>query len=455
MDAIANGLQWFVNLGASVMLPILLFIFALILGIKPSKAFKAGLTIGIGFIGLNLVIGVLTKNLGPASQAMVKNFGLHLGTIDIGWPAASAIAYGTVLGSLAIPVGVICNVVLLLLGLTKTLDVDVWNYWHIAFTGSLIYVVTNDFALGLFTMVVHVMIIYLLADMAAPIVQKQYGLEGVSFPQGASAPGYLLALPVNWILDRIPGINKIKLTPETIQKRMGIFGDSSVMGLLIGIIIGILAQYSVTKTLQLGVSTAAVLVLMPRMVGLLMEGLAPISEGANKFVSSRFPGRDLYIGMDSALATGDSTVLSSSLILVPLTLFVAVILPGNSVLPFGDLATIVYMIAVIAAVCRGDIFRTIVTGLINIIISLYIASWVAPLVTGAAKAAKFNLQGNSSISVLSDGGVWTTWVIVGLGKLISWGGIGLIGIVTLGLMIWFNKFHDTKKKQPAEAKEAA
>lgn len=340
MDAIMNGLQWFVNLGASVMLPILLFVFALILGIKPSKAFKAGLTIGIGFIGLNLVIGVLTKNLGPASQAMVKNFGLHLATIDIGWPAASAIAYGTVLGGLAIPVGVITNVILLLLGLTKTLDVDVWNYWHIAFTGSLIYVVSHNFALGLFTMVVHVMIIYLLADMAAPIVQKQYGLEGVSFPQGASAPGYLLALPINWLLDRIPGINKIKITPETIQKKMGIFGDSSVMGLIIGIVIGILARYPISKILQLGVSTAAVLVLMPRMVSLLMEGLAPISEGANKFVSSKFPGRDLYIGMDSALATGNSTVLSSSLILVPITLFLSVILPGNNVLPFGDLATI-------------------------------------------------------------------------------------------------------------------
>ncbi|QZQ48169.1 PTS galactitol transporter subunit IIC [Pediococcus acidilactici] len=445
MDAIMNGLQWFVNLGASVMLPILLFVFALILGIKPSKAFKAGLTIGIGFIGLNLVIGVLTKNLGPASQAMVKNFGLHLATIDIGWPAASAIAYGTVLGGLAIPVGVITNVILLLLGLTKTLDVDVWNYWHIAFTGSLIYVVSHNFALGLFTMVVHVMIIYLLADMAAPIVQKQYGLEGVSFPQGASAPGYLLALPINWLLDRIPGINKIKITPETIQKKMGIFGDSSVMGLIIGIVIGILARYPISKILQLGVSTAAVLVLMPRMVSLLMEGLAPISEGANKFVSSKFPGRDLYIGMDSALATGNSTVLSSSLILVPITLFLSVILPGNNVLPFGDLATIVYMIAVIAAVCRGDIFRTIITGSINIIVSLYIASWVAPLVTGAAKVAKFNLQGNSSISVLSDGGVWTTWLIVGLGKLISWGGIGLIGLVTLTLMIWLNKFHNNSK----------
>ncbi len=84
MEMIAAGLQWFVNLGASVMLPILLFIFALILRIKPGKAFKAGLTVGIGFIGLNLVITLLTENLGPAAHTMVRNFVLHLGTLDIG-----------------------------------------------------------------------------------------------------------------------------------------------------------------------------------------------------------------------------------------------------------------------------------------------------------------------------------------------------------------------------------
>lgn len=81
MNAISSGLQCFVNLGASVMLLILLFVFALILRIKPGKAFKAGLTVGIGFVGLNLVIELLTKNLGLASQAMVKNFGLHLSTL--------------------------------------------------------------------------------------------------------------------------------------------------------------------------------------------------------------------------------------------------------------------------------------------------------------------------------------------------------------------------------------
>ncbi|WP_324718732.1 PTS galactitol transporter subunit IIC [Limosilactobacillus fermentum] len=440
MSALNDGLQWFVNLGASVMLPVLLFIFALILRIKVGKAFKAGLTVGIGFIGLNLVLNLLTQSLGPASHAMVKNFGLHLSTLDIGWPAGSAVAYGTVLGSLAIPVGVITNVILLLIGLTKTLDVDVWNYWHIAFTGSIIYAVTHNFALGIFTMVVHIMIIYLLADMSAPYIQKQYGLPGISFPQGASAPGFLLALPLNWIMDRIPGINKIKITPATVQKRMGIFGDASVMGLIIGIVIGALAKYSVAATLQLGVKTAAVLILMPRMVSLLMEGLTPISEGANEFVKKRFPGRNLYIGMDSALATGNETVLSSAIILVPITLLIAVILPGNSTLPFGDLATIPYMIAIMAAVFGGDIFRTLVGGIVDIVITLYIASWVAPYVTEIAKAAKFSLQGASSITVMSDGGVWTTWVIVGIGKLMTWGGIGIIGIITLGLMIWFNKF---------------
>ncbi|GGL57106.1 PTS galactitol transporter subunit IIC [Sporolactobacillus putidus] len=447
------AIQWFVSLGASVMLPVLLFIFALILRIRPGKAFKAGLTVGIGFVGLNLVISLLTTNLGPAAQAMVKNYGLSLSSIDVGWPAASAIAYGTVLGSMAIPVGIIANVILLFLGLTKTLDVDVWNYWHIAFTGSLVYAVSQNFWLGIYTMVIHAALLYLLADMSSRTVQKYYGLPNITFPHGASAPGFLLALPLNWLFDHIPGINKIKLDPETVQKRLGVFGDSTVMGVIIGLIIGILAKYPIGGTLQLAVNTGAVMMLMPRMVALLMEGLTPISEGANDFVQKRFPGRNLFIGMDSALAVGQSSVLSSSLILVPLTLLIAVILPGNKVLPFGDLATIPFMIALMAAVFRGDIFRTVIGGAINIAASLYVASWAAPLITKAAIAANFNLHGSHSISVLSDGGVWTTWIIVGLGKVISWGGISVIGVVVFAGLIYFNKIRKVSQDEsdPSES----
>lgn len=438
-------INWLLDAGPTVFLPLLLFIFGLVLRIKPGKAFKAALMVGIGFTGLNLIIGLLTDNLGPAAQAMVRNFGLSLNAIDVGWPAASAISYGTTLGSLAIPIGVALNVFLLVIGLTKTLDVDLWNYWHIAFSGSLVYAATNNFGLGLFTMIVHAMWIYFLADLAAPTIQKHYGLEGISFPQGASAPGFVLALPINWLLDRIPGVKNIHWTPETIQKKLGIFGDSAVMGLIIGIIIGALAQYDLTKMLNLGITTSAVLILMPRMVAILMEGLSPISEAANTMVQKKFPGRNLYIGMDSALAVGQEAVLSASLILVPVSLLIAVILPGNRVLPFGDLATIPFMLAVMAAVFGGNVFRIVVGGVIDLAVSLYIASWIAPLLTSAAKSAHFAMNGATSISVLSDGGAWTTLLIVGMGKLMSWGGMAIVFAIVLGLMIWLNKFRKSDK----------
>ncbi|KAB5913438.1 PTS galactitol transporter subunit IIC, partial [Bifidobacterium adolescentis] len=142
-------LQKFVDLGSIVVLPILIFVFGLILGTKPSKAFISALTVGVGFVGLNLVIDLLTNSLGPAAQAMVERFGLNLTTIDVGWPAAAAISYGTVLGSLAIPVAIVVNVLLIIVGLTKTLNVDIWNIWHAAFVASLVYAVTNDFAMGM------------------------------------------------------------------------------------------------------------------------------------------------------------------------------------------------------------------------------------------------------------------------------------------------------------------
>ncbi len=352
-------LQKFVDLGSIVVLPILIFVFGLILGTKPSKAFISALTVGVGFVGLNLVIDLLTNSLGPAAQAMVERFGLNLTTIDVGWPAAAAISYGTVLGSLAIPVAIVVNVLLIIVGLTKTLNVDIWNIWHAAFVASLVYAVTNDFAMGMLATVIYTMMILLFGDILGPIINKFYGFPNITFPHGTSAPGFVFALPLNWLFDRIPGLKDWHADPETIQKRFGIFGDSTVMGFLIGLVMGILAGYDVAGIGQLAVKTGAVMVLMPKMVALLMEGLTPISESANSFVQKRFPGRELYIGMDAALSVGHPAVLSSSLILVPITILLAVILPGNTTLPFGDLATIPFLICLMAAVFGGNIIRTI------------------------------------------------------------------------------------------------
>lgn len=446
-------IQSFLDLGSIVVLPILIFIFAVALGTPVSKAIKSGLTVGIGFIGLNLVIGLLGSSLGPAAQQMVEHLGLELNIIDVGWPAAAAISYGTALGGLSIPIAIGINILLIFFGLTRTMNVDLWNIWHAAFISSLVYVITGDFTMGIAATVSYVLMILLFGDILGGVINRYYKFPNITFPHGTAIPGFVFAIPMNWLFDRIPVVKNWKGDPQTIQEKLGIFGDSMVMGVLIGLGIGLLAQYDVKALLQLGVTTGAVMMLMPRMVALLMEGLTPISQAANAFVKKKFPDRELFIGMDAALSVGDPAVLSSSLLLVPITIALAVLLPFNNTLPFGDLATIPFVVCLMAAVFNGNIIRTVIAGTFYMVTILLITTWVAPLVTEAAIASNFDLQGNASITAMAEGGLWTTWLYVFVTKVMSMPGIIAIGAFCLAGLFYVNKVKG-KKDTSIEEKKA-
>ncbi|RLC66836.1 MAG: PTS galactitol transporter subunit IIC, partial [Chloroflexi bacterium] len=66
MDWLFAIIDWIQGLGATVMLPIVIFIIGLILGAKPGRAFRSAVTIGIAFVGINLVIGLMWGNVGDA-----------------------------------------------------------------------------------------------------------------------------------------------------------------------------------------------------------------------------------------------------------------------------------------------------------------------------------------------------------------------------------------------------
>ena len=193
--------------------------------------------------GINLVINLLVESLGPAAKDMVKQWGLDLNIIDVGWPATSAIAFGSAVGALAIPIGLLVNLGMLLFGLTRTLNIDMWNLWHIAFTGALVTIMTDDFVLGVLTAIVHAILLLVLGDLSAKHISDYYGYQNITFPHGTSAPYYLIALPLEKLFNRIPGFRDWKADPETIQKRLGIFGESTVLGLILGILIGFLAGW--------------------------------------------------------------------------------------------------------------------------------------------------------------------------------------------------------------------
>ncbi|MBU5455959.1 MULTISPECIES: PTS galactitol transporter subunit IIC [Eubacteriales] len=434
------ALQYLVDLGAAVMMPIIFIVFALILRVKVGQAIKSGLLVGIGFIGLNTIIGLLTDNLGPAAERMVENFGLNLTVLDVGWPAASAIAFGSTVGVLIIPVCLLVNVIMLLTKTTRTINVDIWNFWHFAFTGSLIYMLTGNLGISLFISALNMIITMIIGDRTAPLIEKFLGLPGVSIPHGFTASFVPLALGINWVLDRIPGINKIKLDAEEIQKKFGVFGEPAILGTVIGALLGILAKYNVKDTLNLSMVMGAVLVLTPKMAAILMEGLMVVSEAVQELLQKKYATKgSLYIGLDSAVGVGNPVTLAISLVSIPVALLLAFIVPGNQFLPFASLAGLPFMFVLIVPIARGDFFRSFIIGVITIGLGLLIGTNLAPLFTKAAAAANFSIPGGTTlISSIDYGSSIFPWISVKLMNF-KWIGIAIATIFTVALMLWNRK----------------
>ncbi len=116
------------------------------------------------------------------------------------------------------------------------------------------------------------------------------------------------------------------------------------------------------------------MLLMPRVIKPIMDGLTPIAKQARSRLQAKFGGQEFLIGLDPALLLGHTAVVSASLIFIPLTILIAVCVPGNQVLPFGDLATIGFFVAMAVAVHRGNLFRTLISGVIIMSITLWIAT---------------------------------------------------------------------------------
>lgn len=413
-------LNYILNLGASVVMPLIITILGLILGQKFSKAFRSGMTIGVGFIGINLVIGLMGDFVSPAAQAMVERFGMNLSVIDVGWPVSSSIAFATRIVPFVFIVCFVLNIIMLATNTTKTLNIDIWNYWHFILTGSLVQFLTGSMIAGVVASGVTFVIIMKMADFSAPRVQEYFGLPGVSLPHTETVSWAPLCILLDKVYDKIPGINKIHFDGDTIQEKFGIIGDPMVLGLILGAGIGALAGYDSSAIITLAVNMAAVMFILPRMVKILMEGLMPLSEDAKKFMAKKFPGKEVNIGMDAAIATGSPMVISASLIMIPVTLALAVLLPGNKLLPLVDLATLPFFMIWPVVASKGNLFRSLITGTLMMIAILYIGTNLAPTVTQIAHSTGFAFpKGASSVSSLDVGAHLVPYVIYKIGEFVQ------------------------------------
>ena len=415
MQTVLDIIQYIVDLGSYVFVPILMCIIGLIFGLKPSKAIKAGVTVGIGLIGVSFVSTLTADSLSPVINEMVKVLNLNLTAIDVGGSPAAAVGFGSLLGAALIIVILITNIVLVALKLTKTVNVDIYNFWYFAITAGFVQLLTGSYWLAILAGVTHAILGLKVADVMAHRTQEIIGIDAISIPHGFAAASAPLFMLLDKVYDRIPYLKHRKESEEEsgehgIGKVIGsVLGQPIYLGLIMGLLFGVVAGYDFKGIADVTMKTAAIMMLFPTMVKMIVNGLIPISNQAKKFFTTHFKDRELYIGLDSAVTIGHPVTISVGFLMIPVFMVFAAILPGNTTLPLGEVPFAAFYVCFATIVHRGNRKRTIISSLIFIPIVLWISSWAAPLFT--------ELASNAGLSYVQAGQQATT---MALGNMFIW-----------------------------------
>jgi len=436
MESLSQIITYLLSFKPFVLLPMILFVLALIFRMKISDALKSALTIGIGFIGIFTIFDFFVAQIGPAVESLVKNTGLGFNVLDVGWPPLAAITWSYQLTPLLIGLIMLLNVAMLFLKVTKTVNIDIWNFWHFIFAGAVVAEITGNEMLGVAAALLTAVIILKLADWAAGAVQRFSGLPGISISTLSSITYYPLGMIGDWLLARVPGLNRWDANPEKIRAKLGVFGEPMVIGLLMGLLLGWGAGYDLKLLLELGFSIAAVIYILPMMGGILGRGLMPLSEQMKGYLGKKFSqAGEMYIGLDHAVIIGHTSVVVTSLLLMPLALILALILPGIKFIPLGDLANIVGTVVIVVVATRGNIIRSVIIGIPIIIGNLYVASHMAIIYTDLARKFNFGFGEYQGVitSFLDGGNILRFWIFKTFsGAWWAW----LLAPAVVGMLYW-------------------
>lgn len=478
MSAILNSITsvfgYISDMGSAVMVPLFIFIIGLCFKLEVVKSLRAALTVGAGFIGMNLVFNIIWTYMIPISDNLRDKFGFNRPYYDVGGGGAGVVAFGTEVGTYIIPFIIVLNVILLVTKVTKTINIDIWNFWHLAFTGSVVVIIseaagathTEAIIYGLIGAATHSILALIMADMTAKRVQDEFGMPGVSISQGFATSSVPLFLLLDKFYDLI--LPKQKGEGKNVQKAPGklasFFAEPVAIGFVLGILLGLLgADYTAgagvvfQTVLNLGVQLAALMLLLPRMIKIIVEGLLPLSDAVRKYISEKHPDREFYIGLDSAVLLGHPNTLAVSVLLIPILIVLSVIMPWNTTLPLADLAATAFFVSMATPIHRGSFWKTLVSGTIIFAIVLTLASYFGPMMTAAAGPAGYAIpEGAVGISAMSAGNMFA-WLISTILKLKYVGVILCAALVAFAYyfatkLAW--KFYDWAPK-PADKKAAA
>lgn len=444
MDVLASIFQSILNLGAAVFLPAVILILGLIVRMKPGQAFSSGLTLGVAFVGIGLVIGFMMQHVGTAAEAFAVRTGIQLKALDLGWAPALGLCWQWKYAFFMFPLQIGLNTIMLFFGWTKTLNVDMWNVANKIFTAFLVATVTGSAVIGFAVACGQAFLELKNADATSYQLRELTGIPGISMPH----PMFLSNIffyPISQLLDKILPADSA-MNANTLKDKLGIFGENHVMGFIVGTTIGLVGGYSVGAALMLGIQAGTALTLFPMVSKLFMTALTPLSDAASTFVRERFPGKEMVIGLDWPILAGNPEIWVAIILTIPVALGVAMILPGNTVLPFGNLMNVCVCAPAFMST-RGNLIKMIIISYLMVPLLCWSASDFAPMLSELAR--------QTNPDILPASGQLMAWWGMDIAE-IRWmlveafrmNFVAIVGMVGFLILTWFY-FQWMKKEEAA------
>ena len=395
-----EALQKFFDVfGAAIVVPVMILIVSLFLKVSPKRAFFSALRAGVGLTGFGWVISAFTPLVTKYIQQMVDTAGLNLPIVDIGWQTGSLTAFSSSIGLSFFVFGLLIELLLFLFGITRVfVPSNLWNNFGYMIWGTMAYAATGNFILSFAFMVFVLLYSLIMSEVVAERWSEYYRVKNATINSIHNIETLIPALVLDPLWNLI-GINKVKLNPESLKTKLGIFGEPMTLGFLLGMIIGILGSLKNLASLEawggilgFAMSLAAVMTIFPLITGVFASAFGPLAEAVEKNKKKESEEEDgladkkrWFIAVDDGVGFGEPATIIAGLILVPIMVLISLILPGNRALPVVDLIAIPFMIEAMIAVSKGNILKAILNGIVWFSLGLYAASALGPIYTEAVQ----------------------------------------------------------------------
>lgn len=369
------------NAGAGVFLPLVFFVVGLFFRMKPGNALRAGLKAGIGLTGVSLITNYLITTLSPViSYYAETSSGARFDIVDVPWSVSAALPFALPISVFLIPCFAVLTVVLVRMKVFHTLQLSIWDYGQQLTVIGFIYVLSGNMILAVACGFLNFIFCLWCGDKYAERWSETLGLEGTT---SSNVTQMSMAFPVCWIankiMDLIPAVKNNNFTPEKISKKIGIFGEPAVIGLIVGMFMAIITKQDITSIFSIGMGVSASIVLIPHTIKIFLDGVGALTQGAQTWAGNKLgEGHKVYIACDMAMSVGSPVVITINSLMIPLAVAFALLVPGFRYFPTGLMGGIIYMVGICTVYCKNDFVRSFVCSALYVFFMMSLMNFLAP-----------------------------------------------------------------------------